>query len=296
MSKSKNKVIESQDLDSCQDPSSNDKELVYKSLYSNKCKRSRQDYIETSPHANYISRKAIIQESRYVELQSKSIIESHVIIRGDLAKVSIGRYCYIDSYTMLLPCDILYEEEVTVSPTKSKEEVSDNMKETRTATSTATEKENEKEQETSSILIGEKELPKNKTMTSVSGTESSTSDQTKVTVIQQKRKKVPMTIGSMTSIGSNCQIKAAYIGSYVQIGPNVQIGARTVIKDNVIIEANTIIPPDSIIPPFAYVKGKPFHIAGEVSPAYLSIYPIRRKHFYVNFFKSNSISNANLYN
>lgn len=294
MSKSKNRVIESQDLDSCQDSSSNDKERVYKSLYNNKCNRSRQDYIETSPHANYISRKAIIQESRYVELQSKSIIEPHVIIRGDLAKVSIGRYCYIDSYTMLLPCDILYEEEVTVSPTKSKEDVSDDIKEIATATSTAKEKENEKE--TSSILIGEKEQGKDKTITLVSDSDSSTDDQKKVTVIQQKRKKVPMTIGSMTSIGSNCQIKAAYIGSYVQIGRNVQIGARTVIKDNVIIEADTIIPPDSIIPPFAYVKGKPFHIAGEVSPAYLSIYPIRRKHFYVNFFKSNSISNANHYN
>ena len=286
MSKSKNRVIESQDLDSCQDSSSNDKEIVYKSLYNNKCNRSRQDYIETSPHANYISRKAIIQESRYVELQSKSIIESHVIIRGDLAKVSIGRYCYIDSYTMLLPCDILYEEEVTVSPIKSKEDVSDDIKEIATATSTAKEKENEKET-SSTILIGEKEQAKDKTITSVSDSDSSTDDQKKVTVIQQKRQKVPMTIGSMTSIGSNCQIKAAYIGSYVQIGPNVQIGARTVIKDNVIIEADTIIPPDSIIPPFAYVKGKPFHIAGEVSPAYLSIYPIRRKHFYVNFFKSN---------
>ena len=88
----------------------------------------------------------------------------------------------------------------------------------------------------------------------------------------------------MTFIDSNCHIKAAYIGNHVQIGRNVQIGARTVIKDNVIIEANTIIPSDSIIPPFAHIKGKPFYIAGEVSPAYLRIYPMRRKYFYTNFF------------
>ena len=103
--------------------------------------------------------------------------------------------------------------------------------------------------------------------------------------IHQKRTKIPMSIGNMTFIDSNCHIKAAYIGCNVHIGENVEIGARSVIKDNVIIEANTIIPPDAVIPPFAHVRGQPYRIVGEVSPAYPSIYPLQRKQFYSKFFQ-----------
>jgi len=63
---------------------------------------NEDDYIKTTTH-NFISRKAVIEGPRQVAIQGRSIVESHVKIRGDLGIVRLGRYVFISSNTTLEP-------------------------------------------------------------------------------------------------------------------------------------------------------------------------------------------------
>lgn len=59
-------------------------------------------YIKTTTH-NFVSRKAIIDGARQVEIKGRSILHDGVRVRGDLAIVRIGRYCQVDSESVLEP-------------------------------------------------------------------------------------------------------------------------------------------------------------------------------------------------
>jgi dynactin-5 len=60
------------------------------------------DYIKTTTH-NYVSRKAVVDGAKRVEIKGRSILHKGVRVRGDLQIVKIGRYCEIGSSTTLEP-------------------------------------------------------------------------------------------------------------------------------------------------------------------------------------------------
>ena len=64
------------------------------------------EYIKTTTH-NFISRKALIEGPRQVELKGRSIVQDGVKIRGEAGIVRIGRYVWIDPDTELEPSPFL---------------------------------------------------------------------------------------------------------------------------------------------------------------------------------------------
>jgi dynactin-5 len=62
-------------------------------------------YIKTTTH-NYISRKAVIEGPRQVELKGRSVIQDAVKIRGDVGIVRVGRYVWIAENTELEPAPL----------------------------------------------------------------------------------------------------------------------------------------------------------------------------------------------
>ena len=71
---------------------------------------TEDDYIKTTTH-NYVSRKAIIDGARRVEIKGRSILHKGVRVRGDLQIVKIGRYCEIGESTSLEPPLYPYQKE-----------------------------------------------------------------------------------------------------------------------------------------------------------------------------------------
>jgi carbonic anhydrase/acetyltransferase-like protein (isoleucine patch superfamily) len=61
-----------------------------------------EGYIKTTTH-NYVSRKAVIDGAKQVEIKGRSILHDGVHVRGDLQIVRIGRYCEIGLSTILQP-------------------------------------------------------------------------------------------------------------------------------------------------------------------------------------------------
>mmetsp|Transcript_24483 Transcript_24483/g.67640 ORF Transcript_24483/g.67640 Transcript_24483/m.67640 type:complete len:167 (+) Transcript_24483:358-858(+) len=68
------------------------------------------DYIKTMTH-NYVSRKAIIEGAKRVEIKGRSILHEGVKVRGDLQIVKIGRYCEIGALTSLEPAENQFQKE-----------------------------------------------------------------------------------------------------------------------------------------------------------------------------------------
>lgn len=59
-------------------------------------------YIKTKTH-NFVSRKAVVDGAKQVEIKGRSILEEGVRVRGDLQVVRIGRYCDVGKNTVLEP-------------------------------------------------------------------------------------------------------------------------------------------------------------------------------------------------
>ena len=64
----------------------------------------------------------------------------------------------------------------------------------------------------------------------------------------------PVSIGAHTTIGTDCDIQAAAIGSYNSIGNGVVLGPRVILKDAVVVTDGTVVPADMVIPPFTRVS------------------------------------------
>ena len=60
------------------------------------------EYFKATTH-NYVSRNAQIDGAKQVEIRGRSIVQEGVRIRGDLAIVRLGRYCEINTRTVLEP-------------------------------------------------------------------------------------------------------------------------------------------------------------------------------------------------
>lgn len=69
-----------------------------------------ESYIKTTTH-NYVSRKAVIDGAKQVEIKGRSILQEGVRVRGDLQIVRIGRYCEVGSSTVLEPPPNPYQTE-----------------------------------------------------------------------------------------------------------------------------------------------------------------------------------------
>lgn len=61
-----------------------------------------EGYIKTTTH-NYVSRKAVIDGAKQVEIKGRTILHDGVRVRGDWQVVRIGRYCEIGASTTLGP-------------------------------------------------------------------------------------------------------------------------------------------------------------------------------------------------
>uniref|UniRef100_A0A7S1CBR5 Dynactin subunit 5 n=1 Tax=Bicosoecida sp. CB-2014 TaxID=1486930 RepID=A0A7S1CBR5_9STRA len=63
---------------------------------------SASGYVVTT-RGNRVSRAAHLAGSQFIKLQGKSILRSGVVVRGDLAPVSIGRYCHLADNCVVRP-------------------------------------------------------------------------------------------------------------------------------------------------------------------------------------------------
>jgi len=63
---------------------------------------NQSEYIETAS-GNKVCRQSVLCGSQNIMLMGKTIIQSHCIIRGDLANVKIGRHCVISSQAVIRP-------------------------------------------------------------------------------------------------------------------------------------------------------------------------------------------------
>jgi dynactin 5 len=106
------------------------------------------------------------------------------------------------------------------------------------------------------------------------------------TMLEHPDQEIPTVIGSHTSIGMNCTIEAAAIGSYCWIGDDVRIGARVIIKDCCILSSGVSIPDDTVIPPFSYVSQGLYQrqlTAVELPPSTAAVLQERSSQTYVEF-------------
>mmetsp|Transcript_22599 Transcript_22599/g.49135 ORF Transcript_22599/g.49135 Transcript_22599/m.49135 type:complete len:189 (+) Transcript_22599:124-690(+) len=71
------------------------------------------DYIKTMTH-NFVSRKAVIEGAKRVEIKGRSILHQGVKVRGDLQIVKIGRYCEIGASTSLEPPENPFQQDKRV--------------------------------------------------------------------------------------------------------------------------------------------------------------------------------------
>lgn len=81
----------------------------------------------------------------------------------------------------------------------------------------------------------------------------------------------PLKIGDYVSIGPNSMISAASIASYVHIGARCLVGSMSIIKEGSIIEDDTEIPPYSVIPPFSRVRGKPGLVFADTPEVFIDV-------------------------
>lgn len=68
-------------------------------------------YIKTATN-NYVSRAAVVEGPSRVELKGKSVLQKNVTVRGDLATIRMGRYCFLEESTTLEPAKINQEKHV----------------------------------------------------------------------------------------------------------------------------------------------------------------------------------------
>jgi dynactin-5 len=70
-----------------------------------------EGYIKTATH-NYVSRQAKVENPAKVELKGKSVLRPGVTVRGDLAVIRMGRYCFIDEHSELSPAPLSKDKHV----------------------------------------------------------------------------------------------------------------------------------------------------------------------------------------
>ena len=62
----------------------------------------QMEYIETAS-GNKVCRRSVLCGSQNIMLMGKTVIQSHCIIRGDLANVKIGRHCLVCTGAIIRP-------------------------------------------------------------------------------------------------------------------------------------------------------------------------------------------------
>ncbi len=67
--------------------------------------QDEEGYIKTATN-NYVSRSAVVENPDKVELKGKSVLQPGSKVRGDLAAIRMGRYCFIGSQTELSPAPL----------------------------------------------------------------------------------------------------------------------------------------------------------------------------------------------
>ena len=84
----------------------------------------------------------------------------------------------------------------------------------------------------------------------------------------------PVSIGAHTTIGTDCNIQAAAIGSYNSIGDHVVLGPRVILKDAVVVMDGTVVPADTVIPPFTRVSSSLPSSSTSHQPPQLELIPL----------------------
>jgi hypothetical protein len=71
-------------------------------LFEKKIYYEERDFYETRSK-NLIGKKCLIKSSNNIEICDHAILHQRIIVRGDLAKVSIGKYVILSEMVILKP-------------------------------------------------------------------------------------------------------------------------------------------------------------------------------------------------
>lgn len=111
----------------------------------------------------------------------------------------------------------------------------------------------------------------------------------------------PMKISDYVSIGENCIIEAASIGSMVKIGKNCIIvrwqlamvsfgladrhgqGRFAIIKDCAVIEDDTVIAAGTVVPSMTRFSGSPGRLVGEIPENSPELFEAEARTYYAEF-------------
>lgn len=183
-----------------------------------------KEYILTDS-GNHISRRGLnLVNTQGIVLGGKTIIASHVTIRGDLqsshessrrstdgSAVVIGRYCHLDSYCEIIPPHRTLSSSTTLNGDAKQENLEDGT-------------------------VG----------------------------VSPRVTYYPIKMGDYVRIGAHSRVSAASISSFVSIGSHCTIGNMCIIKEGCIIHDDTIVPPFTVLAPLSSVRGKPGLVVAEL--------------------------------
>lgn len=85
--------------------------------------------------------------------------------------------------------------------------------------------------------------------------------------------RIPMSIGDHTTIGRDCEVRAAWVGASVVVEDGCTIGSRCILKDCCHVKAGSVVVDDMVVPPFSVVAGAPARIVDDVADSAAVLVP-----------------------
>jgi carbonic anhydrase/acetyltransferase-like protein (isoleucine patch superfamily) len=152
-------------------------------------------------------------------VRAQGVVQEGAIVRGDLAKMVLGKYCTIGRNVVMHP--VFYPRAqgcAALLPDSSAQ---------------------------LSSILRVADLP------------YQPSDCLRAPPCRCRGIYLPIKVGDYVTIGEGSVVSASQIGSCVEIGEGCVIGARAIIKSCVVIKDNTVVPPDATVPPFSVLSGSP---------------------------------------
>lgn len=131
---------------------------------------------------SFISRSSSLSGPQNIFMQGASIIHPGVVLRADMAKITLGKYCLVGKRVVLRPPSGMFPGGVGF---------------------------------------------------------------------------LPMTVGDFVVFGEDCVVRAASIGSCVNVAARCVLGERCIVRDCVQILEGSVVPPDTVLPPFTCWQGNP---------------------------------------
>jgi dynactin-5 len=77
-----------------------------------------------------------------------------------------------------------------------------------------------------------------------------------------------MTVGDFVLFGDECVVRAASIGSCVEVGARCVVGERCIVRDCVQILDDAVVPADTVLPPFTCWGGNPARLIKSIPESF----------------------------